>query len=593
MKDLKKLLTKKHFFLLVSLVFFNILLALLETIGIGMLPVLLVNFINPDHLLPNNEYLNLVMQLDIFNSYSFLLIFSILLLFFFIFKNSFFVFVKWYEAIIAQSITLHLSSKLFKGYINLPYSIHQTMNPSIILRNVTTESQNYTTLIVSATSLLREFLIVIFLFSLLFIQNKIISTSVFSFLLVTLGIFYLFIKKRVYAKGQDVQKLTGNQFKLITQSFGAIKYIKIFNLEFNFCNKYFQNLKKILKKNVYLSVLQSIPKLFLEVLAVASLLLLSLFAIYYLDMERTSFLAFLALFGLILVRIIPSFNVISSAVSLLQYHAPSKNLILKELHFLRKNFCKKKNYKKNQKFNNDFFTKSFKISNVSYFYPKYKKNVLNNISIDLKPNSSIAIIGETGAGKSTLIDIILGLLDPSEGKILIDGVPLKKNLHQWQSILGFIPQDIYLDDDTIKNNIIFSASENEIDEEHLKKILKLTLLDKFINSLPLKINTEIGNRGVRLSGGQIQRIGIARCLYRRPKVIIMDEATSSLDYKSEKLIINSINQIKQNTTFITIAHRLSTIKSCDIIYLLEKGKIVDKGNYIQLKKRHKEFFLNK
>jgi ATP-binding cassette subfamily C protein len=285
--------------------------------------------------------------------------------------------------------------------------------------------------------------------------------------------------------------------------------------------------------------------------------------------------------------------VISSAVSLLQYHAPSKNLILKELHFLRKNFCKKKNYKKNQKFNNDFFTKSFKISNVSYFYPKYKKNVLNNISIDLKPNSSIAIIGETGAGKSTLIDIILGLLDPSEGKILIDGVPLKKNLHQWQSILGFIPQDIYLDDDTIKNNIIFSASENEIDEEHLKKILKLTLLDKFINSLPLKINTEIGNRGVRLSGGQIQRIGIARCLYRRPKVIIMDEATSSLDYKSEKLIINSINQIKQNTTFITIAHRLSTIKSCDIIYLLEKGKIVDKGNYIQLKKRHKEFFLNK
>jgi ATP-binding cassette subfamily C protein len=160
------------------------------------------------------------------------------------------------------------------------------------------------------------------------------------------------------------------------------------------------------------------------------------------------------------------------------------------------------------------------------------------------------------------------------------------------NILGFIPQDIYLDDDTIKKNIVFSDNKTDIDEIFLKQVLKLTLLDKFVNSLPKKIDTEIGNRGVRLSGGQIQRLGIARCLYRRPRVIVMDEATSSLDYQSERLIIDSINNIKQNTTFITIAHRLSTIRKCDIIYFLREGRIVDQGSYNQLKKRHRKFFLN-
>jgi ABC-type multidrug transport system fused ATPase/permease subunit len=592
MSNIFQLLTKKQIFFLVLLIIFNILLALLETIGIGSLPILLISFIDPKKIPLNNEYLNVIMKLDIFNIDNFLLVFSIFIFSFFLLKNIFSVLVKWYEAKVAQSITLELSSRLFKGYINLTYSMHQTKNQSIILRNVTSESHNFTTLIVSLTAIFREFLVVFFLFSLLFIQNKIISTSVFSFLLISLGIFYLFIKNKIYGRGQETQELTGNQFKLISQSLGAIKYIKIFNLELHFFRKYYKNLKNILKQSIYLSVLQATPKVFLEVLAVATLLFSSLFAIYYLDMEPTSFISILTLFGLILIRSIPSFNVISSALSLIQYHAPSKDLLLKELIFLKKNFYKKNNYNDKLKSNNTFFTKSLKISNVSYFYPRNKTNVLNNINIDLKPNTSIAIIGETGAGKSTLVDLILGLLEPSKGKILIDGVSIKKNLQKWQNILGFIPQDIYLDDDTIKNNIVFSANKNEIDEQHLKKILKLTLLDNFVNSLPLKMDTEIGHRGVRISGGQIQRIGIARCLYRRPRVIVMDEATSSLDYQSERLIIDSINNIKQNTTFITIAHRLSTIRKCDIIYFLREGRIIDQGSYNQLKKRHRKFFLN-
>ena len=591
MNKLAELLTKKQKIFLILLVFGNILLALLETIGIGALPVLLTSFVIQDETYLNNQYFNEILKLGFINYHNFLLFFSSIIFIFFIFKNFIFIFIKWFESSVTQSIILNVSSELFKGYINLPYVQHQLKNPSIILRNITTESQNFSTLIVSFISILRESLVVFFLFFLLFIQNKVISLSVFFFLLFSLFIFYLSIKKRVVRRGEDVQNLIGKQLKLITQSFGAIKYIKVFNLELNLNYKYRKNLKKILKQHIFLTTLQSMPKLFLEILAVGSLILLSLFAIYIKGMEPAYYISFLTLFGIVLIRIVPSFNVISSAISLIQYHLPSKNILIQEFRFVKQKIFKRIEYKY-EKQSENIFNKSLKLSNVSFCYPGIKKNVLENISFDLKPNTSIAIIGESGAGKSTLIDIILGLIQPSKGKILIDEMPIKKKLRLWQNILGFIPQDIYLDDDTIKKNIIFSDNEAEVDEIYLKQILKLTLLDNFVNSLPNKIDTEIGNRGVRLSGGQIQRLGIARCLYRRPRVIIMDEATSSLDYKSERLIVDSINNIKKNKTFITIAHRLSTVKHCDVIYFLKEGKIIDSGSYNNLKKRHKNFFLN-
>lgn len=591
MDSATELLTKKQKFFLILLVFANILLAIFETIGIGALPVLLTNFVIPDPVYLNNLYYKKIIKLGISNSNNFLLIFSVLIFIFFIFKNIFFVFVKWFESSIVQSITLNVSSELFKGYVNLPYAQHQLKNPSIILRNITSESQNFTTLIVSFASILRESLVVSFLFLLLFINNKIISVSVFIFLLLVLGIFYLTMKNGVFRRGQYVQNLMGDQLKLISQSFGAIKYIKIFNQELSLNYKYYKNLKKILNQGVALSILQTLPKLFLEILAVGSIILISLFAIYFKGMEPAYFISFLALFSLVLIRIVPSFNVISSALSLIQFNSASKNILIQEFKFIKQKIFEKKVYKLDGQSEN-IFNRSLKLSNISFFYPGTKKNILKNISFDLKPNTSIAIIGETGAGKSTLIDIILGLLQPSGGKILIDGIPMKKKIVAWQNILGFIPQDIYLDDDTIKKNIIFSDNETDIDEIYLKQVLKLTLLDNFVNSLPKKIDTEIGNRGIRLSGGQIQRLGIARCLYRRPRVIVMDEATSSLDYKSERLIIDSINNIKHNTTFITIAHRLSTIRKCDIIYFLREGRIIDQGSYNQLKKRHRKFFLN-
>ena len=589
MKNKNSLVKKKHYLLLILLTLVNIISVLLETIGISMIPALLISIVFPDTLELNNYIINYTRIID-FKGKNFILYFSIIILIFFVIKNLFFIFVKWFESITYKIINLHISENLFKGYLNLSYSKHQLNNPSILLRNMTSESENFTTYVISLINILREFLLVVFLFSLLFMQNKEMSIIIFLSLFLILTIFYLLMRKNVLHRGKLTQNLRGQQLKLVTESLGAIKFIKLLNKENEFTFKFKNNLKSILSQNVFLGLLQVIPKLFLELFAVICLLSATIYFINYSN-NSSDLIPFLILLGIILVRLIPSFNNMSSALSLVKYHSVSYKLLLKEFSKFKKE-GNQNNLKENNFNNKEVFKKEIVLNNLGYTYPSTNKAVLKNINIKIKPNTSIAIIGPSGSGKSTLIDLILGLLEPTNGKILIDNVSMKKKIKSWQSIIGYIPQDIYLEDDSIEKNISFEQDKNKIDSKHLKTIIKLCLLDNLIERLPKKEKTRIGNRGIRLSGGEIQRIGIARCLFRNPKVIIMDEATSSLDYQSEQEIIKSINNFKKNRTLITIAHRLSTIRNSDLIYILKEGKIVDSGKYNYLKKKHKDFFLN-
>ena len=589
MKNKNSLVKKKHYLLLILLTLINIISVLLETIGISMIPALLISIVFPDTLELNNYIINYTRIID-FKGKNFILYFSIIILIFFVIKNLFFIFVKWFESITYKIINLHISENLFKGYLNLSYSKHQLNNPSILLRNITSESDNFTTYVISLINILREFLLVVFLFSLLFMQNKEMSIIIFLSLFLILTIFYLLMRKNVLHRGKLTQNLRGQQLKLVTESLGAIKFIKLLNKENEFTFKFKNNLKSILSQNVFLGLLQVIPKLFLELFAVICLLSATIYFINYSN-NSSDLIPFLILLGIILVRLIPSFNNMSSALSLVKYHSVSYKLLLKEFSKFKKE-GNQNNLKENNFNNKEVFKKEIVLNNLGYTYPSTNKAVLKNINIKIKPNTSIAIIGPSGSGKSTLIDLILGLLEPTNGKILIDNVSMKKKIKSWQSIIGYIPQDIYLEDDSIEKNISFEQDKNKIDSKHLKTIIKLCLLDNLIERLPKKEKTRIGNRGIRLSGGEIQRIGIARCLFRNPKVIIMDEATSSLDYQSEQEIIKSINNFKKNRTLITIAHRLSTIRNSDLIYILKEGKIVDSGKYNYLKKKHKDFFLN-
>ena len=587
---LKKLINKKNFILLFLLLIGLIFSAFLEMVGIGILPVFVLLIARPDQVIETSSLNFLKEFLLNFDKSEIILLSSVVLIIFFILKNIYFIFLTYFESIILKSITLQNSTSLFKGYVESPYLMFINRNPSVLIRNMTETSEQVSSFIRSSVAILKETLVVLFLFTLLLFSDFQVTIGIFSLLLTILTVFYLTVRNQVRKRGEISQSSRAHQIKLINQSLGSIKYIKISHKENFFVQEYNKTLDILLKQFVFVEILTRIPRLFLEVLAILSLLIVVSFFIYV-DRSIYSMLPFLTLLAIVVVRLVPSFNTISAQLTTRGYNLEAARILHDEFEYIKKNNKKLSELKKVDK--KTFAIHELSLNNISFSYPGYKKSVLNNISMKIKTGSTVAIVGPSGAGKSTLVDIILGLLEPTSGNVTINGKLINENLSTWHQQLGFVPQDIYLNDDTIKNNIAFAEKEGQVNENQLNQALKLSKLDKFIETLPNNVNTLIGNRGVRLSGGQLQRLGIARCLYFNPNVLVMDEATSSLDYETERHIIQSINNIKKNRTVVIIAHRLSTIKNSDMIYYLKDGELIDKGNFEELEKRHTNFFRNK
>lgn len=587
MKSELKLINSRNKSFIIIFLILNLFLAILETIGIGSLPVIILSLLDQSSVFKDYFFFEIIEFFFDTNSPNFILLFSIAIFLFFLLKNIYYLVIKLFEGLLRKKIVSDISCQLFRNYLELSFEKHQYKNPSIMLRNMTNNCENYSSYITSMIEIVREILIISFLFSLLFIQNKILSTSIFSILLFVIIIFYAFLRNFIYDIGKISEDLRGKQYKLINQSLEAIRYVKILKKENFLLNKFSQNLNKILKQSVVMNLIKSAPKAILELIAISIMLICVYFFMNYEQSENV--VPFITLLGLILIRFIPSFNIISSNFSALKFLTPSKEILVNEFRNKTK-INKNYNVKIKKGIKNFNFKSNILFKDVYFKYPNSKELNLKKININIKKNSFVAFIGESGAGKSTIVDLILGLLKPSSGKILIDGNNIQSILSEWYADIGFIPQDIYLDDDTVKNNITFY--EENINLNNLKKAIKLSQLEKFIDKLPNKYETYIGNRGVRLSGGQIQRIGIARCLYRNPKIIIMDEATSSLDNQAEKKILNAINNLKKGRTLIAIAHRLSTVRRADLIFFVKNGKVVDYGSYKKLKKTQSDFFTN-
>tara|TARA_Y100000816_G_scaffold291766_1_gene284248 strand:+ start:1547 stop:3313 length:1767 start_codon:yes stop_codon:yes gene_type:complete len=587
MKSELKLINSRNKSFIIIFLILNLFLAVLETIGIGSLPVIILSLLDQSSVFKDYFFFEIIEFFFDTNSPNFILLFSIAIFLFFLLKNIYYLVIKLFEGLLRKKIVSDISCQLFRNYLELSFEKHQYKNPSIMLRNMTNNCENYSSYITSMIEIVREILIISFLFSLLFIQNKTLSTSIFLILLFVIIIFYAFLRNFIYNIGKISEDLRGKQYKLINQSLEAIRYVKILKKENFLLNKFSQNLNKILKQSVIMNLIKSAPKAILELIAISIMLICVYFFMNYEQSENV--VPFITLLGLILIRFIPSFNIISSNFSALKFLTPSKEILVNEFRNKTK-INKNYNVKIKKGIKNFNFKSNILFKDVYFKYPNSKELNLKKININIKKNSFVAFIGESGAGKSTIVDLILGLLKPSSGKILIDGNNIQSILSEWYADIGFIPQDIYLDDDTVKNNITFY--EENINLNNLKKAIKLSQLEKFIDKLPNKYETYIGNRGVRLSGGQIQRIGIARCLYRNPKIIIMDEATSSLDNQAEKKILNAINNLKKGRTLIAIAHRLSTVRRADLIFFIKNGKVVDYGNYKKLKKTQSDFFTN-
>ena len=568
-KKISIFLSKKQQILYCLLIFGSFIGALLEFVGIGSIPIFIDYLVNDNKErifdIRFEEFINL--NFDINNK---LLFASIVLSLIFILKNLYFSLLFYFQGDLFREIKKNNSLKLYKKYIKSPYETHLNINPALINRNLLSEiivSANY---LENLLMIIREALIAILIIFLLLLVNTYISLTSILVIIIVSVIFYLSIKKIIKRLSTVTQKFRAEQIKNINQVFGSIKESKILNADDYFESEFENFTRTIEKNNFHINFIQKLPKLIIEVLVIICLTLI--ITIFVADGKKVvDFLPIIGLFAVGTIRLLPSFNLITSNLTRLKSESISFNYIVSEFKKLNDNLTEiKKDNLSFKKFENDIILK-----NISYRYKDKEDFVLKNINLQIKKGQMVGLIGESGQGKTTLINLIIGLLNPLDGEILFDGKNIKSHIANWRSFIGFIPQDIYLLDDTIKKNIAFGINEKKIEDEKINKAIEKSELTNFIKNLPKGLDTIVGDRGVKISGGQRQRIGIARSLYRNPDILILDEATSSLDHETEGNFIDNINKFKRSKTVIISTHKFEILKECDIIYEI-KNKSINK-----------------
>jgi len=581
LKNINILLTQNQKKQCVFLFFGSIISSFFELIGIGSIPVFAMIIIDLN--LIKSKFPSFVDQnlLDQFSQNQMALFGALALVIIFSLKNLYLALMAYFQGKVTKTLRSNLGLRLFKTYINTRYIFHLQRNPAELLRGITADVNNTIDLILSIIILFREILLLVLVFSLLFYADPFISFSVFVFLTSFVGLFFFLTKKRLKTIGKMIQYFAGRQIKIVNQGFGAIKEVKILNKE-KYVEKIFkQNIDEIEKNYFIVFFLNAMPRLFLEVISVIAVVVVSTISVF-MYASTALMIPLMTLLAVSTVRLIPTFGAIAMSLTIIRVKTPSLDFISKEISELENtNIILNQENEKEIKFFKDIHVKK-----VNFRYPNTNAYSIIDFNLSINSGKKIGFIGSSGAGKSTFVNLLLGLLQPTDGKILIDGKDISENLRNWQSQIGYVSQDIYLLDDTIRNNIAFGQSSTSINSEYLLSAIKTAQLENFVNSLPNGEETIIGNRGVRISGGQKQRIGIARALYNKPRVLIFDEATSSLDLENERKIMDKIYQSNKELTFIIISHRNNTVKNCDLIYVFDNGKLIDKGSYKEILSKH-------
>ena len=584
-EDFKNILSREDFRYLIFLFFGMLISALIEMVGLSSIPVFILIVVDVNTLIekfPNFfaiDYINNLSQNTI-TIYGGLLLVAV-----FFFKNLYLTFFYFCQGKIIKNMRTNITNKVFNRYINANYSFHISNNPSVLTRSITSSVAGSVNTILSTLNVTKEILVLIVIFVLLSLNEPLVSFSVFFCLIFITGVFLFLTRKELISRGGKIEEVRKDQLKTINHALGSIRETKILNREKYLTNIFKFQINEMEKHSFFMYFLSQTPRLFLEFIAIFAIAIIAIIFVL-IDLTSEQILPIISLLAVCSIRLIPAFNLIISSLSTRRFATASLKIISNALKNtpIEKKFQKNNALKKNIKKN--FFIDKIILDNVTFVHENSNTKILEQVSLEVKQGQSVGIIGKSGAGKSTLIDLILGLIKPVAGKIYIDSEELENNIQSWQKLIGYVPQDIYLLDDTIKNNIGFGLDSKDINQENLLKSIKLAKLNDFINSLPEKENTIVGNRGVKVSGGQKQRIGLARALYNNPKVLVLDEATSSLDFENERKIMEEVYTASKDCTLFIITHRHTSVFNCDIVYLIDKGRIIDKGKYEDLLNRH-------
>ena len=585
MINLKKLLTllsederKKAFFL----IFFILLSAILDVIGIASILPIIALLSNPN-LIESNVLINkFYIFLNINNQQVFLFYVALFFFIFFLISIGVKTLSIYFQLRFSLMCEYSIGKRLLKTYLYQSYSWFLDRHSSDLARNIlSTVSQVVNQAIVPIFNFISQSMVTFFIIILLiFIDFKL--TLIVSFSLgILYGVTYALFSNKLNRKGSERTQNDQERYTALSNTFGSIKETKLGNLENFFIKNFSIPAKNFSKNQSSVLIIGQLPKYFFEAITFGGLLLIILYLMKQSD-NFNSILPILSLYAFAGYRLMPALQQLYSALASLRFADASIDSVCKDLlpRYYANTIKEKLDFKK-----------QISLNNITYHYPKSSKINLNNISIKIPAKSTVGIVGVTGSGKTTLVDTILGLLEPQVGTLVIDNTIInKKNLTLWQNNIGYVPQQIFLTDQSISSNIAFGVDPELIDHEVVKNVSKVANLHNFvINELSEKYDTIIGERGIRLSGGQRQRIGIARALYRNPSVLVLDEATNALDNSTEKAVMDAVYNLSHKITIILIAHHLDTVQKCDQVFLLDQGKIIANGPYDELIKSNKKF----
>ncbi len=488
----------------------------------------------------------------------------------YIVKNAFLAFLIWKQTKFAFDAQANISQRLFAIYLHQPYTFHLQRNSAILIRNVINEVSVYIGGMLGALMLFTELMVLVGITTLLLFIEPLGTLIVICVAGVLAGSFYHVIRNHITSWGRERQLHEGMRMQHLQQGLGGAKDVKLLGRESNFLSQFYVHNVKSARVWTLQSAFLNFPRQFIELVAIIGLAVLVLSMLNQ-GHNATSIVPTLGLFAAAAFRLIPSVGRVLNSLQTLRFSLPVVNTLYEELNL---SFTEPSTQQSGARLD---FTGNLALTNIKYRYPNSALQALDGISINIRKGESIGLIGSSGSGKSTLVDLILGLLAPTSGQIEVDGIDIQKNLRRWQDQIGYVPQTIYLTDDTLIKNVAFGLPLDEIDERAVRSAIKAAQLEEFVSTLPEGLETIVGERGVRLSGGQRQRIGIARALYHDPSILVLDEATSALDGETERGVMEAVTLFKGSKTIIVVAHRLSTVQDCDRLFRLERGRVVEEG----------------
>jgi len=577
---------------LFALVFLFLLTSILEAFGIGMVGGFLKLAESPQSTINRNSLLrHLYLSLEFENEKKFVLAIGLLIILIFIFKSIFFLASQYFTFKITLEQRRILQDKFFEAYSSAPYELHLSRSSSDLVNKVVVETSRF------IYTFANPFLIVISQFFVLATLILLLIKTDLNLLvgvlisLLPVCILFLVLSRKIRDWGKLFTSSNEGIAYLVNHALAGVKEIRVLGCEDYFNFKMRNSTKQLARSETLFYTIQAIPRSLIETLLVICIISFLCLSLLFVEQEFQEVLASVGVFAIAGMRIVPAASLLITSLSAMRNSTHTVDLLyldLKEVEGVSRSSSLNVNQncdvvgQHSSRINpitSIRFEQQIQIQNLTYRYPGESSLTIDHVNILIKKGQSIGLIGKSGAGKTTLVDLLLGLLKAESGDIKVDGHSIYENLDSWRKNIGYIPQNIFLLDDTIKRNVALGVPDGLIDYDRLSRAIHLAQLEEVLLQMPDGINTQIGERGLRLSGGQRQRIGIARALYHEREILVLDEATSALDNETERLVNTAIESLAGLKTLVVIAHRLTTIEHCDCIYMLDKGRVIRSGLY--------------